>query len=183
MEKQTQKRKFLFNVDIMIEDDTNGRALERLLHLLNSAVVEDYQIKQGIELGKKIEIALKQSIRKGEETRVVTDRAEDASKSKEAPQAAAGKPQDKAQGKSPEEVSAANASDDPYRRIWEQLTQLKEKNKLIRLTVLKGKGIKLSLPCRVLNVEPASGNVSVYHVDEKKVYLFRINEIDDFEER
>ncbi len=54
MEKvNPRKRKFLFNVDIMIEDETNGRALETLLHLLNTNDVEDYQIKQGVELGKK----------------------------------------------------------------------------------------------------------------------------------
>ncbi|UUZ80729.1 hypothetical protein LJK88_38850 [Paenibacillus sp. P26] len=54
MADNTQKRKFLFNVDIMIEEETNGRALEVLLHLLNTTTVTDYQIKQGIELGKQI---------------------------------------------------------------------------------------------------------------------------------
>jgi hypothetical protein len=40
--------------------------------------------------------------------------------------------------------------------------------------------VKLNIPCRVLNYDADTQNVSVYHVDEKKVYLFKLNEIDDF---
>jgi hypothetical protein len=173
LEKEPQKRKFLFNVDIMIEEDTNGRALEKLLQLLNSSSVEDYQVKQGIELGKKIEVALKQAILKDKGTSSAPDAAK---QPKEAPRTESpGKPQGKAQ-----ESGAQAAKDDPHRVIWEQLQQLKESNKLIRLTVVKGKGVKLSIPCRILSTDPSVGNVTVYHVDEKKVYLFKINEIDDF---
>lgn len=50
---QKPRRKFLFKVDILIEEETNGLALETLLHLLNSDKVEDYQVKEGVELGKK----------------------------------------------------------------------------------------------------------------------------------
>lgn len=61
---QKPRRKFLFKVDILIEEETNGLALETLLHLLNSDKVEDYQVKEGVELGKKIEYALKEAISK-----------------------------------------------------------------------------------------------------------------------
>lgn len=56
----------------------------------------------------------------------------------------------------------------------------KNNNTLIRLSVLKGKGVKLSLPCRILNFDQSTHNMTVYHVDEKKVYQFNASEIDDF---
>ncbi|KIL41295.1 hypothetical protein SD70_08455 [Gordoniibacillus kamchatkensis] len=60
-----------------------------------------------------------------------------------------------------------------------EIERYKANNTLVRMTVVKGKGVKLDLPCRILNYDAATQNVSIYHVDEKKVYLFRINEIDD----
>ncbi|GIO14572.1 hypothetical protein J19TS2_41270 [Cohnella xylanilytica] len=53
-------------------------------------------------------------------------------------------------------------------------------NKLIRVNVNKGKGVKLSMPCRVVNFDPDQELLTLYHVDEKKVYSVRLNEIDDF---
>jgi len=55
-------------------------------------------------------------------------------------------------------------------------------NKLIRVNVNKGKGVKLSMPCRVVNFDPEQELLTLYHVDEKKVYSVRLNEIDDFVE-
>lgn len=55
-------------------------------------------------------------------------------------------------------------------------------SRLIRLTVNKAKGVKLSVPCRVVNFDPDNELLTVYHVDEKSVYSFRLNEIDDFAE-
>ncbi|GAB7057825.1 MULTISPECIES: hypothetical protein [Paenibacillus] len=164
MEKvNPRKRKFLFNVDIMIEDETNGRALETLLHLLNTNDVEDYQIKQGVELGKKIKKALNETVIKKS-----TVRAESTTFS----------PEDKRDGKANEPSLQEN---DPHKLIWEKMMTFQQNNTLLRLSVVKGKGIKLSMPCRIISVDSASGNVTVYHVDEKKVYLFKINEIDDYE--
>ncbi|MCZ8513504.1 hypothetical protein O9H85_13890 [Paenibacillus filicis] len=167
MADNTQKRKFLFNVDIMIEEDTNGRALEALLHLLNAGTVEDYQIKQGIELGKKI-------AREQEQASDIPIAKTDSrsSKTKAVSSAASGRPQ--------ADNGTANAGG-PYQSVWEKFLHYQQNNTLIRLSVVKGKGVKLSLPCRILNTDESTGNVTVYHVDEKKVYLFQINEIDDFE--
>lgn len=159
------KRKFLFNVDIMIEDETNGRALETLLQLLNTKHVEDYQIKQGVELGKKIEMALNESVIKKNEA--LTETKTSAS-------------EDKKDGKVTEPYRPEN---DPHKLIWEQMKTFQQNNTLVRLSVIKGKGIKLSMPCRIIVVDSANESVTVYHVDEKKVYLLKINEIDDYEIR
>ncbi|MBP1154534.1 MULTISPECIES: hypothetical protein [unclassified Paenibacillus] len=156
------KRKFLFNVDIMIEDETNGRALETLLHLLNTKLIEDYQIKQGVELGKRIEVALNGSAIK---------KIEIPTEAKTAP--ALNKKNSKAE-------EPYHPESDPHKHIWEQMMTFQQNNTLIRLSIVKGKGIKLSMPCRIISVDPASGNLTVYHVDEKKVYLLKINEIDDY---
>ncbi|WP_010492283.1 hypothetical protein [Paenibacillus elgii] len=176
---ELQKRKFLFNVDIMIEEDTNGRALEKLLHLLNSELVTDYQIKQGIELGKTIEASLKEAILKKVDTSAGPVKnqtnAASAETAPKAPSASNAKEAKAAVEKRPEA--------DPFKQIWEEMRTFQQSNTLVRLSIVKEKGVKLSMPCRILNTDPSSGNLTVYHVDEKKVYLLKINEIDDFQAR
>lgn len=148
----------LFTVEILIEDATNGLAMEKLLHLLNVDTVKDYKIINGIQLGKLIELnTIKVStppLPPNKETAAVPPPTVT------------------------DTVKATNsgASD----KIIEQLESFKVNNTLIRLTILKGQGIKLNLPCRILNFDSSNQNVSVYHVDEKKVYLFKLNEIDDY---
>ncbi|MNH99868.1 hypothetical protein D3C73_526500 [compost metagenome] len=153
----------LFTVEILIEDTTNGQALEKLLHLLNSNTIKDFQIKSGIELGKLIQLNLK-------EYENNTDLEPPVSSNKAIIPSAPTSDRQLEQSEPPEQHSL----------IIEQLEKFKHNNTLIRLMVIKGKGIKLSLPCRILNYDSQSHNVSVYHVDEKKVYLFKLNEIDDF---
>jgi hypothetical protein len=187
IEQNSKKRqKFLFNVDILIESESNGRALEQLIHILNTDEIQDYMIKEGIHLGKTIEIALRESISKQE-----------ASDPKGAVKAATkpdGKPEAKKAEIKQEIKPSAKPTTSPvpkndgapadqknqYDEFWDKFQQFKQNNSLIRLTVVKGKGIKLSMPCRILNADESSGNVSVYHVDEKQVYLFTINEIEDY---
>jgi HD superfamily phosphohydrolase len=147
----TTSKGHLFSVEVLIEDTTNGAALEKLLHLLNSNVVKDYQIKSGIQLGKLIELNLNSA-------------------------------------SDPKAIDLTDTANPPPAKIpkqqgnlvVDQLAKFKQDNTLIRLTVVKGKGVKLSLPCRILNYDADTQNVSVYHVDEKRVYLFKLNEIDDF---
>ncbi|MEW9698248.1 hypothetical protein [Paenibacillus sp. SI8] len=148
----TNQTGHLFTVEILIEDATNGLALEKLLHLLNTDTIKDYQIIKGIELGKLIELNVKH----------VSDIPKDAPKKAPMP---------------PAPVPAPAAASE---RIIAQLEEFKTNNTLIRLTVIKGQGIKLNLPCRILNYDNSSQNITVYHVDEKKVYLFKLNEIDDY---
>ncbi|MED4599888.1 hypothetical protein P9314_04090 [Paenibacillus validus] len=166
---QKPRRKFLFKVDILIEEETNGLALETLLHLLNSDKVEDYQVKEGVELGKKIEYALKEAISKRHvKPFPAASHLKVPPENTEAPQ-------------TPGAKGARRAESDPHRSIWEEMKKCQENNSLLRLSIVKEKGVKLSMPCRIINIDPPSGNLSVYHVDEKKVYLLQINEIDDFE--
>jgi len=77
-----------------------------------------------------------------------------------------------------EGIPAVSAGDTPH--LTQLIERLRESNVLVTLTVNKGRGIRMNLPCRILNFDAASGNLSVYHVDEKQVYLLRLNEIDDF---
>lgn len=145
---------FLFQVDIMISAQTNGEALEKLLHILNSANLNDYRISSGIQLGTTIDAALAQSpLTKG-------------------PVAA-----------TTSKVSARPSAKQPaaYKDMLEQRIQtFITSNRLIRLSVNKGRGVKLSIPCRVLNFDPVNELLTVYHVDEKQVYSIQINEVDDF---
>jgi hypothetical protein len=55
-----------------------------------------------------------------------------------------------------------------------------QSNQLIRLNINKGRGVKMNIPCRVINFEASNQMLTVYHVDEKQVYTFLLNEIDDF---
>lgn len=153
----------LFTVEILIEDATNGQALEKLLHLLNSGNIRDYQIKSGIDLGKLIELNIDENANK----QTLQQKAAETKRDIPKKQAAA---------------AAPIAKDQKYEhnRVIEQLEKFKSNHTLVRLTVVKGKGIKLSIPCRILNYDSETQNVSVYHVDEKNVYLFKLNEIDDF---
>ncbi|MFC0211355.1 hypothetical protein ACFFK0_02625 [Paenibacillus chartarius] len=163
-------RGHLFTVDILIENDHNGRALERLLRLLNSADVKDYRIVSGIELGKTIEAALQAE---GEQasSKKATAKTPGAEKQPAAKDKAANKP-------APSETEAGAGLS-----FHDEIERYKANNTLIRMTIVKGKGIRLSLPCRILNFDPASQNVTVYHVDEKKVYLFSLSEIEDLQAR
>ncbi|MDF2725549.1 MAG: hypothetical protein K0Q59_5226 [Paenibacillus sp.] len=61
----------------------------------------------------------------------------------------------------------------------DNLYRLKESGALVRIVVVKGKGIKLSIPCRILNFDGLGQQITIYHVDEKKVYSFSLNEIED----
>jgi hypothetical protein len=48
------------------------------------------------------------------------------------------------------------------------------------LNINKGRGVKMSIPCRVINFDAGPQLLTVYHVDEKQVYTVGLNEIDDF---
>jgi hypothetical protein len=55
-----------------------------------------------------------------------------------------------------------------------------QSNKLIRVNLNRGKGVKQSMPCRVVNFDPEQMLLTLYHVDEKRVYSVYMYEIDDF---
>jgi len=76
-------------------------------------------------------------------------------------------------------VSPAGQDPDP---LEHRIRDYIESKRLIRINVNKGLGVKLSIPCRVLNYDSATQLITVYHVDEKQVYTVRLTEIDDFVE-
>lgn len=164
---------FLFNVDLLVQGETNAIAMERLLHALNQFKLADYRINSGVQLGHLI-TAMEQIQASSEKQ--AADQPGTVMKA-EAPEAtqpstpAAAKPQAGADKK------PAAAIETPL--ITDSIKLCIAENRLIRLTVNKGFGIKLSIPCRIVNFEENKGLLTVYHVDEKQVYSFTLNEIDD----
>jgi hypothetical protein len=157
--KNSQNKGHLFTIEVLIEAPTNGLAIEKLLHLLNTEVIKDYKVKNGMELGKLIDLNIRESLKQALPQR------KDAESKKEA---------------EPEQKSKKQKDPGPVQEIIKQLESFKENNILVRMTVFKGKGATMNIPCRILNYDTDSQNVSVYHVDEKRVYLFKLNEIDEF---
>jgi hypothetical protein len=160
--KKSNVKGQLFTIEVLMEAETNGIAVENLLHILNTEAIKDYKVKSGIELGKLIDLNIKESVKQALPHR------KDAETKKEA------------EFKTKKQAYPAAPQEATSNTLIKQLESFIHNNVLIRLTVVKGKGVKLNIPCRVLNYDADTQNVSVYHVDEKKVYLFKLNEIDDF---
>jgi hypothetical protein len=133
--KPTENGSFLFKVDILVHAASESLAMEQLLRGLNGGQFSDFRIESGVQLGKKIEEELSETVTL---TPIVTDSLE--------------------------------------ARIRSYI----ESNKLIRIVVNKGKGVKLDMPCRIINFDPEHELLTLYHVDEKKVYSILLNEVDDF---
>lgn len=151
---------FLFQVDVMIHAASNGAALEQLLRALNSGNFADYRIGSGIQLGTAIEQALAET----KKTAPIPIKESAKAPAKEA-----------AIAKTP--AKEANNKANPLElRIRHYI----QNNQLIRLNINKGRGVKMNIPCRVINYDSSNQMLTVYHVDEKQVYSVRLNEIDDF---
>lgn len=73
----------------------------------------------------------------------------------------------------------SNASDS-YAHIVDLIERSRVNGSLVRLSILKGRGVRLSIPCKILNFDEETRNLNVYHVDDKQVYLVNLTEIDDF---
>lgn len=63
--------------------------------------------------------------------------------------------------------------------LVERLNAYINGGKLVRLRVNKDRGVKMDFPGRILNLDQETRNMTVYHVDEKKVYIVALNEVDD----
>jgi len=164
---------YLFNVDILIEDESNARALERLLSLLNRSGAADFRIQSGIELGKMIDALTMNSEHlsisaPGPHLNLVPPIAEQTAPSNDS--------------SLPPDAAAASSAQADTLAADQRIRAYIEQNQLIRLLVNKGLGVRLSIPCRIISFDEMTGNVTVYHVDEKQVYTFSINEVDDFVE-
>lgn len=178
-DKQTRHGEpaFLFSLDILMQGETNGHALERLMALLNSSDdIADYRVTKGVRLGQVIDeaIRLAESGNNGAATGTGTsdaDRKAGAVRRTDATVAATAT----GTGKDTRQPDTNRPPESLIRQIAGYITG----RTLVRLTVVKGRGIKLSIPCRILNYDASTDNMTVYHVDEKAVYTFKLAEIDD----
>src|SRR5690554_3253435 len=161
--KRLTKKGHLFNLEVLIEGTTNGIALEKLFQLLNVKSVVDYNINRGIALGTIIDATIDEN----QNTLTFNDDEKNVLAKEQ---------------KKPQEIkkSIQHPPENDNKQILDLIQLFKENGTLVRISIVKGKGVKLDMPCRILNYDAAMGNVSVYHVDEKKVYLLSLNEIDDF---
>jgi len=166
---KSERKSYVFNVDLLLEDTSNAKALETLLKALNQSPFIDFKIQSGLEFGRLIE-QLKQEQRQKANVNVPPKLV-----SRQAP---AAKPA-AAAAKSPAPKQAAGDSPIPA-AVVERINGYIAANQLIRLNVNKGRGVKLSVPCRIVGFDETARKITVYHVDEKKVYAFSLNEIDDF---
>lgn len=182
--EQSGRSLYIFNVDLMIESDTNAQALEHLVAALNRSGFADYRIISGIETGRLIQqvlqgpqqlspVRIPPELAQGKQTAHDSgSRHPGAGKSGKSHGAAAG-----AKGAPKESDSQSSIG-----KAMERIRGYIDGNRLVRLTVNRGRGIKLSVPCRIINLDESMYTVTVYHVDEKKVYTFGLFEIDDFVE-
>lgn len=154
--KNTEKKVgHLFNVEVLIEETSNREAFEKLVKLFNSELVANYKVNSGIQLGKIIDATIEEN-----QKELTFQKEEKIQQEKKA--------------------LAQQKPENDNKQILHLINHFKENGTLVRLSIIKGRGIKLNIPCRILNHDSETDNVSVYHVDEKKVYLLRLNEIDDF---
>jgi hypothetical protein len=149
-----KKKVYLFHVDILIEGYNKAMAQEALQALLKSDKVKYAQLESNTpETGQMEDL---QKPKKKEHT----------------------KPAESKQAENKQqETKPINGVG--FRHIIHQIEEFIINNTLIRLSIVKEKGVKLSVPCRVLNYDDNIQNVTIYHVDEKKVYQYSLNEIDD----
>lgn len=63
-----------------------------------------------------------------------------------------------------------------------ELRYLFKEGTLLRIEVIKEKGIKLTILGRVLQFDETRKIILVYEVDKKKVEILRLNEIEDIHE-
>ncbi|SEL86073.1 hypothetical protein SAMN05518856_1215 [Paenibacillus sp. OK003] len=179
---------FLFNVDILIKSRSNALALQSLLEFINKEEqIADFRIQSGIELGKIIEVTLQS--KKDSFAFLHKERKKSQSNAKQkssspnqatastvpvTPQSEIETPaSQKAPSTEAPNITNANSFD-----VW--IDTLIKENRLTRIVVNNKNGRHQSIPCRILNFDRDNSIVSVYHVDEKQVYTFRTNEIDEF---
>ncbi|GIQ69897.1 hypothetical protein DUZ99_07055 [Xylanibacillus composti] len=160
---QRKKNHHLFTLELLVEASNEKEAMQKVSTILNQEAVVDYKITSGVPVGSLIQEA-KASLKQAPEL-PLTQAAEPAANPTGSKAAST-------------ESKPENANNN--RQISELLYHFRDNNTLVRLSVLKGKGVRQSIPCRILNFDENTGLVAVYHVDEKCVYTVHVNEIDDF---
>ncbi|MGW9526362.1 hypothetical protein ACWHAM_01165 [Paenibacillus terrae] len=177
-ESNQDETSYLFNVDVLVKGRSNVEALQFLLNLLTQhEQIADSRVQSGIELGNLIEAALhlkKQSAVNGSSD-AATALAEKFSK-KKSNVALTNKPP------AVQEIKQAHVQSKPASQqelsTYDWIKRYIHDNTLVRLIVNRYGGQR-SIPCRILNLDHENNLLSVYHVDEKQVYSFKMNEIDE----
>ncbi|EJW14675.1 hypothetical protein M5X00_06435 [Paenibacillus alvei] len=198
----SQRSVFKFNVDILVQGESNVAALEALLQLLQQHPdILDARVQSGSELGSLLELAeamqqhnMKQSpfdkltqthAAQASSTTVDTRMDSPAARTHSKKNATgSGSTADKAlqnAANEPKQTNKQQADDARLQDVEKQLRNYIDQNCLLRLRINKGKGITMSLPCRILNYDASNQLLNVYHVDEKQVYAFNLNEIEDMQ--
>lgn len=166
MDKKLQNTdgNYLFNVDILINARTNPLALQYLLEMLNSNdKTTDFNINSGLELGRTIDTLLRSA-------KLAMNQEVAPANSLKIPMKYS-----KQKVELPPTQSIIETPADAYGKIHEYI----QSKQLVRLRTNRH-GKQVSMPCRILNFDEAANSLSVYHVDEKQVYTFNLNEIDEF---
>lgn len=159
---------YLFNVDILINARTNPLALQYLIEMLNNnETITDFNINSGLELGRTIDSLLRSA-------KLALNQASSPPTSLKLPPKSV-KKQITKQVEVPVSQTAIETPADAFGKIHQYI----KNNQLVRLRANRH-GKQVSMPCRILNFDEASNSLSVYHVDEKQVYNFDLNEIDEF---
>ncbi|MBD3917615.1 hypothetical protein H8B09_02535 [Paenibacillus sp. PR3] len=171
----------LFQVEILVEGETNAKAMEHLLHVLNNGGFPDFRVLSGSAMGRLID-SMREQHQNGQLN--AAQSAPEAQTHTGTTSPATAKVRSNAGNtsnrKSVQPPSSTVSSTSPFASIAAQFREFMEQNKLIRLKINKGLGVSLSIPGRIINVDEATELLTVYHVDEKQVYTFKLNEIDDF---
>lgn len=143
---------YLFRLEVTVQAPNKDIALERLIRTLQACRFNDYKILSGVRLESETGVPPVQPA-----------------------QPEPVKPAQDGPAKQAEPAAASSAGGELEARIQSYI----DSNRLLRLHVNKGRGVKLDFPCRMLHLDPETRNLTVYHVDEKKVYIIRLNEVDD----
>ncbi|MCM3131533.1 hypothetical protein M3629_01975 [Paenibacillus polysaccharolyticus] len=185
---------YLFNVDILIKSRSNALALQSLIEFINKEEqIADFRIHSGIELGQIIEAmtqARKNStdsnqnliesppLVKEQLTSSNSEQIVDSVLSKSQTQESVAKASASKIDKKKSTADTSHVADSNSFDAW--IESLIKENRLTRIVVNNKHGKHQSIPCRILNFDRDNNVVSIYHVDEKQVYTFRTNEIDEF---
>ena len=183
---------YLFNVDILIKSRSNALALQSLIAFINKEEqIADFRIHSGIELGHIIEAMTQtnstgsnqnfmESLQSSNEelTSSKSDQIVGSASSKTKTQETVAKESAPKVDKKKSTADNSHVADSNSFDAW--IESLIKENRLTRIVVNNKHGKHQSIPCRILNFDRDTNVVSIYHVDEKQVYTFRTNEIDEF---
>jgi len=151
---------FLFKLEVTVSAPRYEAALDQLIHTLRTSGISDYRILSG------------ESIEPEKPGPLPPETRPDTSRNEPATTAVPPKSSSGSRTKSPEKTKIPE-------ELMERLGGYIHSGKLVRLHINKGKGVKMNFPGRILSLDPETRNMTVYHVDEKKVYIVALNEVDD----